>query len=96
MEVESYLPSSHGGGVLPGNQRGLSGSAATAETATDLDPAGATCLLTLNLFPPRKEAFVAPTIDPFFWELQIHDSNKESLMHFKKIFLHFILNISDH
>lgn len=31
-----YLPSSHGGGVLPGNHRGLSGSAA-AQTVTELD-----------------------------------------------------------
>lgn len=62
------LPSSHGGGVLPGNHSGLSGSAA-AQTATDLAPEGAVSLLTLNFLPPKKEALVAPTIDPFFWEL---------------------------
>ncbi|KRX32160.1 hypothetical protein T09_10381, partial [Trichinella sp. T9] len=37
------LPSSHGGGVLPGNHKGLSGSAAAAHTLKDVDddPLGA-------------------------------------------------------
>lgn len=54
--------------MLPGNQIGLSGSAA-AHTATDLVVEGDVNLLTLNFLPPKKEALVAPTIDPFFWEL---------------------------
>lgn len=62
------LPSSHGGGVLPGNHNGLSGSAA-AHTATDLVVEGDVNLLTLNFLPPKKEALVPPTMDPFFWEL---------------------------
>lgn len=63
------LPSSHGGGVLPGNQRGLSGSAAAALTETDRVPAGATYFLKFSFFPPRKEPFVDPTKDPLFLEL---------------------------
>ena len=64
------LPSSHGGGTLPGNQRGLSGSA-TAHTETERFALGAVYFLTTLSFPPlRKEAFVPPNIDPFFWELQ--------------------------
>jgi hypothetical protein len=63
------LPSSHGGGVLPGNQRGLSGSAAT-QTVTDRAAVGAVYLFSLNFFPLRKEAFVDPTRNPVFWELQ--------------------------
>ena len=63
------LPSSHGGGVLPGNQRGLSRSAA-AHTGTVRAPAGAVYFLTdLSFLPLRKEAFVVPTTDPVFWEL---------------------------
>lgn len=62
------LPSSHGGGVLPGNHSGLSGSAA-AQTATDLELEGAANLLTLSFLPPKNEALVAPTTDPFFCEL---------------------------
>lgn len=63
------LPSSHGGGMLPGNHSGLSGSAA-AQTATDLALEGAPNLLALSfLLPPKKEALVAPTTDPFFCEL---------------------------
>lgn len=69
------LPSSHGGGTLPGNQRGLSGSAAThTVVAARGDPATGT-LLTLNLLPPRNEAFVAPTIDPFL--LELHETNQQ-------------------
>ncbi|KAL0364329.1 UNVERIFIED_CONTAM: hypothetical protein Sangu_0530500 [Sesamum angustifolium] len=67
-ESSPNLPSSHGGGVLPGNHSGLSGSAA-AQTVTDLVPEGAVNLPTLNFLPPKKEALVAPTIDPLFWEL---------------------------
>lgn len=63
------LPSSHGGGVLPGNQRGLSGSAAAALTEIDRVPAGAKYFLNFSFFPPRKEAFVDPTMHPFLWEL---------------------------
>jgi hypothetical protein len=63
------LPSSHGGGVLPGNQRGLSGSAAT-QTVTDRAAVGDVYVLSLNFSPLRKEAFVDPTRDPVFWELQ--------------------------
>ncbi|KAG9146308.1 hypothetical protein Leryth_008005 [Lithospermum erythrorhizon] len=58
------------GGVLPGNQRGLSGSAAAQTVVTDRLPDGAENLLTLNCFPPMKEFFVAATIAPFFWVLQ--------------------------
>lgn len=61
------LPSSHGGGVLPGNQRGLSGSAA-AHTVTDLAAVGAEDLLARSLFPDKKEAF---TTDPLFWTLKM-------------------------
>lgn len=46
------LPSSHGGGVLPGNQIGLSGSAA-ARTANDGRAASVACLS--SVLPPRKE-----------------------------------------
>lgn len=63
------LPSSHGGGMLPGNQMGLSGLAAAARTVSDRVLAGAVYVLRLSLLPPKKEAFVAPTIDPLFWEL---------------------------
>lgn len=63
------LPSSHGGGVLPGNQRGLSGSAAT-QTVTDRAAVGDVYVLSLNFSPLRKEAFVDPTRDPVFWELE--------------------------
>lgn len=52
------LPSSHGGGVLPGNHNGLSGSAAT-QTVTDLTPVDVTFLLTLSFLPDKNEAFVA-------------------------------------
>jgi len=45
------LPSSHGGGVLPGNQIGRLGSAA-ARTANDGRAASA-CLS--SILPPRKE-----------------------------------------
>lgn len=55
--------------MLPGNQRGLSGSAAAARTVTDRVLAGAVYVLRLSFLPPKKEAFVAPTIDPLFWEL---------------------------
>lgn len=63
------LPSSHSGGVLPGNQIGLSGSAATQTVLSDRAPVGAANLLTLSFFPPKKEAFVDPTIDPLFCAL---------------------------
>ena len=63
------LPSSHGGGVLPGNQRGLSGSAAT-QTVTDRAAVGDVYFFSLNFFPLRKKAFVDPTRDPIFWALQ--------------------------
>lgn len=54
--------------MLPGNHSGLSGSAA-AQTATDLELEGAANLLTLSFLPPKNEALVAPTTDPFFCEL---------------------------
>lgn len=61
--------------MLPGNQRGLSGSAAT-HTVVALRAVGVVLyLLTLNLLPPRNEAFVVPTIDPFLLELQQTISN---------------------
>ncbi|KHL91157.1 hypothetical protein QW71_36275 [Paenibacillus sp. IHB B 3415] len=48
---------------------GLSGSAAT-QTVTDRAPAGDVLyFLSLSFLPPKNEAFVAPTIDPLFWEL---------------------------
>ena len=50
------LPSSHGGGVLPGNQMGLSGSAA-ARTANDGRAASA-CLS--SVLPPRKDGARCP------------------------------------
>ena len=63
----SNLPSSHGGGVLPGNQMGLSRSAAAAQMVSDRAPAGGEVYwLTLSFLPLRKEAFVAPRMDPFF------------------------------
>jgi len=46
------LPSSHGGGVLPGNQIGRLGSAA-ARTANDGRAASVACLS--SVLPPRKE-----------------------------------------
>ena len=55
--------------MLPGNQSGLSGSAA-AQTVTHLEATGDDCFLSVSFFPLRKEAFVAPTMDPLFWELQ--------------------------
>nr|GMC49896.1 hypothetical protein CR513_29242 [Ipomoea batatas]GMC53767.1 hypothetical protein CR513_29242 [Ipomoea batatas] len=58
------LPSSHGGGVLPGNQRGRLGSA-VAQTVKDRDVAGAEYLLTLSFLPERKDTFV--------WELHSND-----------------------
>lgn len=55
--------------MLPGNQRGLSGSAA-AHTGNVGPAAGFVYFLTdLSFFPVRKEAFVVPTTDPVFWEL---------------------------
>lgn len=64
------LPSSHGGGVLPGNQRGLSGSGAKQQEVTDLALDGDANLLTLSFLPPKKEALVAPAMDALLWELQ--------------------------
>ncbi|KAL3655979.1 hypothetical protein CASFOL_000375 [Castilleja foliolosa] len=66
---ELDLPSSHGGGAFPGNHTGLSGSAATHTATDDLELLGAANLLTRNFLPPKKDALVAPTIDPLFWEL---------------------------
>lgn len=60
-----YLPSSHGGGVLPGNQRGLS-VAATADTERARRAVGAVHFFCLNFVPPRKDAFVAPSPFPVF------------------------------
>nr|GME03288.1 hypothetical protein T11_8782 [Ipomoea batatas] len=51
------LPSSHGGGVLPGNRLG----SAVAQTVKDRDVARAEYLLTLSFLPERKDTFV--------WEL---------------------------
>lgn len=55
--------------MLPGNHRGLSGSAAAHTVVVDRPPTGAVYLFTFNFLPLRKEAFVAPKVDPFFWEL---------------------------
>lgn len=77
QDDEANLPSSHGGGALPGNHTGLSGSAA-AHTATDLVVEGDVNLLTLNFLPPKNEALV---IDPFFREL-----------HQNHTFCHVIIN----
>lgn len=49
---------------------GLSGSATAETVVVDLVLTGAANLLNLSLPPLRKEAFVVPTIDPFFWELE--------------------------
>jgi len=65
------LPSSHGGGVLPGNHRGLSGSATAQTVVLDRAPTGAVKLFTFSFLPLRKEAFVLPKSDPFFWELGV-------------------------
>nr|GMC48824.1 subtilisin-like protease SBT5.6 [Ipomoea batatas] len=54
------LPLSHGGGVLPGNQRARLGST-VAQTVKDRDVAGVEYLLTLSFLPERKDTFV--------WEL---------------------------
>lgn len=59
------LPSSHGGGVLPGNQMGLS-RAATAEKEKDRLATGAANFPCLSFLPPRKEALVAPKPFPLF------------------------------
>nr|AFK42484.1 unknown [Lotus japonicus] len=64
------LPSSHGGGVLPGNHRGLSGSATAHTVVVDLAPTGAVKVFTFSFLPLRK-AFVVPKGDPFFWELGV-------------------------
>jgi hypothetical protein len=65
-----YLPSSHSGGWLPGNHRGLSllgswGSvgvgAWTAEIVVSPLVAAAT-LVTLNALPPKKDVLAAPTL----------------------------------
>lgn len=57
--------------MLPGNHRGLSGSAAAARTVKDVDdPEDADKFLTLSFLPPKKEARVAAKVDPAFWELQ--------------------------
>jgi hypothetical protein len=62
------LPSSHGGGTLPGNHKGLSGSAAAHTVVVDLTLSGADVLLFTLSFLPRK-AFEVPNGVPFFWEL---------------------------
>lgn len=63
------LPSSHGGGVLPGNHRGLSGSATAHTVVVDCTLTGAVKLLFPLSFLPLRKAFVVPKGDPFFWEL---------------------------
>ena len=60
------LPSSHGGGVLPGNHRGLSGSATAHTVVLDRAPTGAVKLFIFSFLPLRKEAFAVPNSDPFF------------------------------
>lgn len=56
--------------MLPGNHKGLSGSAAAARTVKDVDdPEDAVKFLTLSFLPPKKEALVAAKVDPAFWEL---------------------------
>lgn len=78
------LPSSHGGGVLPGNHKGLSGSA-TAHTVAVLDLVDALLfLITLSFFPPRKEAFVASKLDTDFLEL-----HKTTLEFSQTVYVHF-------
>jgi len=56
LQESTDLPSSHGGGVLPGDQMGLSGSAA-ARTANDGRAASA-CLS--SVLPPRKDSERCP------------------------------------
>lgn len=70
-----HLPSSHGGGVLPGNQRGLSGAAAAdTESSRRAVCARAARFPCLSFLPPRNDALVAAmAAAPFFWDLkQIH------------------------
>ena len=55
--------------MLPGNHRGLSGSATAHTVVLDRPPTAAVYLFTLNFLPPRKEALGVPKADPFFWEL---------------------------
>lgn len=56
--------------MLPGNHRGLLGSAATAQTVTERAAVVEVYFFSLNFFPLRKAAFVDPTIDPLLRELQ--------------------------
>lgn len=71
LKLAADLPSSHEGGVLPGNQMGLSGSATAETVVLDLVLTGAANLLNLRLPPLRKQAFV---VDPLFWEqLEVDD-----------------------
>lgn len=52
--------------MLPGNHRGLSGSATAHTVALDRAPTGAVKLFILSFLPLRKEAFAVPNSDPFF------------------------------
>jgi len=55
--------------VLPGNHKGLSGSATAHTVVLDRPPTAAVYFFTLNFLPPTKEALGVPKPDPFFWEL---------------------------
>lgn len=53
--------------MLPGNHRGLLGSAAAHTVTEDLAEDGADVyLFTLSFLPATKEAFVGPKGGPFF------------------------------
>lgn len=52
---------------------GLSGSATAETVVNDRVLTGAPNLLDLSVPPLRKEAFVVPTVDPLFWELECDD-----------------------
>jgi hypothetical protein len=65
-----YLPSSHSGGWLPGNHRGLSlfgswGSAGVGAWAAEMVVSplvAAAILVTLKAFPPKNDVLAAPTL----------------------------------
>lgn len=57
------LPSSHGGGVLPGNQRGLSVASAATESAFRAVGAAQFVFACLSFLPLRKDDLVA--VRPF-------------------------------
>jgi hypothetical protein len=68
--TKTDLPSSHGGGVLPGNQMGLLGSAAARTANDDLAAAG-------SLLPPRKDGARSPLLGRFATEV-VEDEEAET------------------